>query len=108
MRNWNRDLKGISNNRFERLSRTYEELKLDNFLDNMTFEKGLSRTYEELKHLFKASLTEVIILFIAYLWGIETQETSVHIVMYKEFIAYLWGIETFFLFIKIIFKINKK
>ena len=93
MRNWNTDIPrdGAGNPRFQR---TYEELKPFDTARQACEAKGFQRTYEELKPVFVNPGHCVLLVFSAYLWGIETTRWPTSPPTRRGFSAYLWGIET--------------
>ena len=100
------------------LYRTYEELKHGIVPGRFANHPSLYRTYEELKLLLSSRQTCRMILFVSYLWGIETCRRKTRTKngksslyrTYEElkprslalattsslvrFVSYLWGIET--------------
>ena len=74
---------------------TYEELKLlSNCANPLRDLQSFYSTYEELKLLILSFQRSTFILFLQYLWGIETMISILIINPIFLFLQYLWGIET--------------
>ena len=99
---------------------TYEALKLSSVMSEIRKRKGFYPTYEALKHSQKNGLfveffvftlpmrhwnfstlnnfLKFSIVFLPYLWGIETRVAPRLPSLLAWFLPYLWGIETFYSF----------
>ena len=73
---------------------TYEELKHDITSVGGIWACAFYITYEELKLKSYLHSSYKMLIFLYYLWGIETQWNCRLIKMYMNFLYYLWGIET--------------
>ena len=116
MRNWNFSNFGLSATLLACFYSTYEELKRDTaealgievYCFYSTYEElkrfrscgvrftifSFYSTYEELKLQIIICYYVVTVLFLQYLWGIETPGSSSICSKPSGFLQYLWGIET--------------
>ena len=94
MRNGNRDILNAMIKALNGSYRTYEEWKPRCPRALWLCSYRSYRTYEEWKQVEIASQDKVILLFLPYLWGMETNYTYQKYISPVSFLPYLWGMET--------------